>query len=147
MILTGSIRKALEEELRAPRAFGVGRGAARAILLQRTYDHSVRLLYGAAAMSLMLFIVMIALLLATRDHPGVLTALSTVFGTSIAGLIGVMLRISKSVTQAGLLIAIVSSMPREDGLEALKIILHTDKTQEGRSTRNNTMAAMKGTES
>ncbi|MDX0722654.1 hypothetical protein GOD64_28240 [Sinorhizobium medicae] len=126
MQLTNQLRAAIEGQLRVKDFGGGGMKAGFITLLRNTQTHSTRLLYGAAAMTAVLFVFMMVLIVAHRDNPSSLTGISAIFGTSIFGLIIVMIRISRSITQAGLLLAITANLPPEDGLEALKAILRAD---------------------
>jgi hypothetical protein len=125
MLLSKSVRAAIEN-LRLVKGFGANDANNLSSLLKSAQTHSVQLLYGAAAMSGVLFVVMIVLIIQYRDDVKALTTLSTVFGTSIAGLITLVVRMSKSVTQAGILLAMVSQLPDEDVLEAMKALLRAD---------------------
>lgn len=128
MLLTGPVRAALEGRTRTS-GFGPDGGRADvAFLLGHALSHSVRLLYGAAAMAAIVFVVMIVLIVYYRDDLTILAGLSAAFGTGIAGLVTLVVRMSKSVTQAGVLLALVSQLPDEDALEALKALLRADSS-------------------
>src|SRR5262249_17907905 len=124
MLLTRSIRTAIESR---PLVEGFGQSQHDKVsLLRSAQAHSIRLFYAAATMAAALFVVMVVFIIRYRDDVQTLTELSAVFGTSIAGLITVVVRMSKSVTQAGILLAMVSQLPEEDVLEAMKALLRAD---------------------
>lgn len=126
MLLTGPIRTTLEKGKVLVKGFGPGDSTLLAELLRNTQAHSLRLLYGAVAMAVVLFVIMVGLVINYREHAAIVTALSEVFGMSIAGLITLVFRMSKSVTQAGLLLALVSNLQGSDVLEAMRAILKAD---------------------
>lgn len=137
MFLTTPIRVALKSHLQV-RDFGGGSKGNLFSLLQNAQLHSLRFLYGAAAMAAILFVVMVFFIVYFREDPTILAGLSAVFGTSITGLIVLVVQMSKSVTQAGILLAMVSQLPDEDILEAIKALLLVDggSAASGRATRN-----------
>jgi hypothetical protein len=124
-MLEKSIRGAVERQIEGP-AGGLGTKQTRVDLLSAAQNHSVRLLYGAAGMAAILFIVMIFFMVWYREDTAALAGLSAVFGGSIAGLITLVVKMSSSATQAGLLLALMSQLPREDALAALKAVLRAD---------------------
>lgn len=134
-MLEKSIRGAVESQVDAP-VGGLGGAQTRAELLSAAQHHSVKLLYGAATMAVALFIVMIFFMVWYRDDTAALAGLSAVFGCSIAGLITLVVKMSNSATQAGLLLALMSQLPREDALEALKAVIRADdKARDGQSPK------------
>lgn len=124
-MLHKTIRAAVERQLGAP-VGGLGGAQTRSELLSQAQAHSVKLLYGAAGMAVVLFVVMMFFMVWYRDDTVALAGLSAVFGCSIAGLITLVVKMSSSATQAGLLLALMSQLPREDALEALKAVLRAD---------------------
>jgi hypothetical protein len=99
--------------------------------LRNTQAHSLRLLYAAASMAAVLFVVMVVFVINYREAPQVLIALSAIFGVSIAGLIMLVFRMSKSATQAGLLLALVVNLQGSDVLEAMRAVLKADDSAKG----------------
>lgn len=126
MLLSNEIRSAIEGQLRTT-DFGAGGIKAGFVdILRDAQIHSTRLLYGAAAMTIMLFVLMVFFIVSLRDNPSSLMGISAIFGTSIFGLILAMMKISRSNTQAGLLLAMAANLRAEDALEAFKAILRAD---------------------
>ena len=110
------------------RQFGSG-GAIGGVAdgLQDVMAKSRIFLYGAGAMCIALFIVYLVLIVLHHQDTTKLAAFSSVFGISIAGLIATMMRMARSQVQSGILLALVSGLPQDDVLPALKAVLTNAK--------------------
>jgi hypothetical protein len=92
-------------------------------------------MYCAAAMAVVLFVFMIWFVINFRHEVSVVVGLSAVFGTSITGLIVVIIRMARGITQAGLLLGLASQLSPEDTLAAMKAVIAADTASSSQSGR------------
>lgn len=116
------------------RPFGSGGAVGRiATDLQAVMRQSTLFQYVAALMCVTLFIVYLVLVVRSDGDSIKLAALSTAFGISIAGLIASMMRMADRQVQSGTLLSLISALPQDDVLPALKALLDHERKQEAGS--------------
>jgi hypothetical protein len=135
MQLEKAVREALQIETGSIAGLGSGRRTASFQLLEKAQLHSIRLMYCAAAMAVVLFVFMIWFVINFRHEVSVVVGLSAVFGTSITGLIVVIIRMARGITQAGLLLGLASQLSPEDTLAAMKAVIAADTASSSQSGR------------
>jgi len=142
-MLVANLRSAIKSEVGSLRGLGHrpgGRAVGLEARLKNLQTHMLRMFYLAAGMIVVLFAVMLAILVRFHDAPADLGLYSAFCGTGLAGLIVWMLRVSRGLTQSGLLIALIAELPREDALAALQALLRADGKTSGLALPSTTAA-------
>lgn len=105
--------------------------------LKQVQDRSRLFQYLAAVMIVVLFVAYLILLALHHNDTVKFAAYSSVFGISIAGLIATMIRMADGQAQSGILLSLISGLPQDEALPALKAILDHNQTTAGQPARAN----------
>jgi hypothetical protein len=86
-------------------------------------------------MCVSLFIVYLFLIIAYNQDTTRLVAFSAIFGISLAGLITAMMRMAADQVQSAMLLALVSELPQDEILPAMKALLEHERKMKTKGTR------------
>ena len=114
-MLTNNVRQILEKEVHVSPGQAGGRKSSNIEeVLANNQKKALWALYAAAIMVIVFFIIMILLLLNNIHDPTLFSIISSASGVSIGGLIYILIRISKEITQTNLLLVLVKGLPPQD---------------------------------
>lgn len=106
-------------------------------LLEKTHRNSTMLMWSAAAMAGLLFLLMAYFVIYYRDNISALAGLTAIFGTSIAALVVLVAKMSSDLAQTGMMLDIINKLPPDQAFSALKVLMRTDTVPPGTPSQTN----------
>lgn len=137
-MLTKNVREILERAANpSSRGFGgEGNGFDLSKELKTIRTDSKRFFYAAAVMCALIFLLIIYLILNNQKDIRYLTAIYSIGGVSLAGLVTLMIRLGKAYTESSLVLVLVSKLPTDDVRPVLNILLSGNKPAGSQDAQN-----------
>ncbi len=137
-MLTKKVRKVLERATNpSSRGFGGdGDEASVSNELKNIQTHNKRFFYAAALMCVLIFLLIMYLILTNQKDVRYLTAVYSIGGVSLAGLVTLMIRLGKTYTESSLVLILVSKLPTDDVRPVLNALLAGSKSAGSQDTQN-----------
>jgi len=131
-MLSKNIRQALEAATKSSSMeLGTNAGSADPADRFKTIQRTATKFFGAAAaVCVLIFLVVVYLILIHRDDIKFLTAVQTIGGISLSGLVTLMIRLAKSYSEATVIWILASKLPTDDIRPTLNALLTGDKNNQ-----------------
>jgi len=135
-MLTKKVREVLERATNPSfRDFG-GDESSVSNELKNIQTHSKRFFYAAAMMCVLIFLLIMYLILTNQKDVRYLTAVYSIGGVSLAGLVTLMIRLGKTYTESSLVLVLASKLPTDDVRPVLNTLLASGKPDGSQDTQN-----------
>lgn len=124
-MLTKKVHETLERALNQyARDFGGGgSGLSLPKELKAIQTNSQRLFYGAAVMCALIFLLILYLILTNQTDIAYLSAVYSLGGVGLAGLVTLMIKLARSFTESSLALVLASRLPTDEVRPVLNALL------------------------
>ncbi len=137
-MLTKKVREVLERATN-PSSRGLGGeddGFDLSKELKTIQANSRWIFFAAAVMCVLIFLLIIYLILTNQKDIRYLTAVYSIGGVSLAGLVTLMIKLGKTYTESNLVLVLASKLPTDDVLPVLNALLAGSKSVSSQDAPN-----------
>lgn len=129
-MLTKKVQEALERALNpySRDLGGGGNGFSLSKELKVIQKNSQRFFYGAAAMCALIFLLILYLILTNQEDIAYVSAVYSIGGVGLAGLVTLMIKLAKAFTESNLTLVLASRLPTDDVRAVLNALLAGDSS-------------------
>ena len=104
--------------------------------LKKIQTNSKRFFYAAAVMCVLIFLLIMYIILTNQKDIRYLTAIYSIGGVSLAGLVTLMIRLGKTYTESSLVLILASKLPTDDVCPVLNALLAGSKSVGSQDSQN-----------
>lgn len=137
-MLTKKVREVLERATN-PYSRGLGTDDDEFGLLKELKTIQVNskwFFFAAAVMCVLIFLLIIYLILTNQNDIRYLTAVYSIGGVSLAGLVTLMIKLGKTYTESSLVLVLASKLPTDDIRAVLNALLAPGKSADAQDVQN-----------